>query len=69
MTAKLSFTHPYSSGAPTTTITIVGEVKIEGTKPSPHDLAGIFFAAEFAVNNDASKHLGKPLRAHFFLEE
>lgn len=58
---------PYASGAPTTTITCVGDVKVEGTKLNDHDLAGVFFAAEFAINNHASQVFGKPIRAHIFL--
>lgn len=68
MNASIKLIISHKSGAPTTVITVEAPIKVEGTPLDDHDLAGVFFAAEFAINDCASAIVSKPVRAHFFLE-
>lgn len=60
------FVHHKVSGA-STIAEIQGEID-PGTL-TKHDLAGVLFACEFAINSHAGEMCGKPVRAHIFLDE
>lgn len=55
------------SGEKQTTILTESALDIIGAKLDDHDIAGIMFACEFAINNHASEILNRSIRAHLFL--
>ena len=67
MKAKIRLMVSNRNTGTTKVLEVQGEVTNEG-ELSEHEIAGVMFACEFAINNHATAIIGQGVRAHIFLE-